>query len=464
MKKESNLKYVLVFFVVFLVTGCTSLQESLKTQTQREYFIPTKDSFNEAVRYVDSDTEKAVDYFKNSIVKMGGFLKDTEESSRKRESLQKEIQEANSFIAKAYFGIGRWCYYAKGINDKKEISLGERLKLFEQTIEQVQVARKYQTEPKMLEDILETEERAKDEIEVIRKVLELRGRYRDVNKNINEIIRKAKTDKSLGADYIKEFNENKENLRRLRTHDYLEEDIMKVISDVNKLEQELAKGEVIPTEVISSAHFEKANSLYKIGQYLDALEEFRLVGEDHPSYKEAREKIKEIEGKKKISEEQYQEGRELYDKGEIEKASEKLKSVEESYLTGREVKNIREVRDVIGGGGDLGTLTHDGIIGRQVMREGSMAIGDVRDYSIIIENFGDLEICVSPGYRVEGEGFQFPPDPKDPNSGIKIFEGDPTRYKRFIREKIESGTPIRLKIVRERGPDNFKFIFKLYPR
>lgn len=459
-------RYLSYFFVlpILLLNGCASLQDSLKTITEREYFTPAENSFNDAKHYVESDSVKAVSYFEDSISKMKEFLSSTEESSRKREHLQAEIQEANSYIAKAYFGIGRWCYYARGIDYKKEIPLGERLKLFEQAIEQMQLAKKYQTESKALEDILETEERAKDEIDAIKKVINFRGKSRDMNKNIDEITRKALADKSLGLDYIKDLSEIKENLRRLRTHDYLEEDITKVINDFNLLEKALAEGKVIPREVISSGHFEKAISLYKVGQYSDALEEFKLVGTDHPSYKEASEKIKEIEEKKKSSRESYQEARELYNKGEIEKARESLKSVEENYLIGREIRDMRDIKDVIVGGGDLGVFSHDGIKGTQKIREGSMEIGGSRDYSMTIENFGDLEICVSPGYRVEGDEFQFPPNPKDPNSGIKIFEGDPTRYKRFIREKIESGTPIRVKIVRERGPDNFKFIFKLYPR
>lgn len=452
-------KYSKFFIFLFLImlSGCVTVEESVKTKSEKEYFTPAEKLFNEATTYIDTDAQKAVKCFEDSITKMKEFIADAEESSRNREYLQTEIETANSYIGKAYFGIGRWVYYKKAV-ENREISLGERLQLFEQAIDKMRTAQTYHLDPENLEKILAIEGRAKDEVEATKELLKYRAKYQEMD--IREIMRKATMDTSLGKAYIAEYEETLDKLERLRTHAYLERDAEQVIAiarrDMGLLEKGLIDGKVISVEEISSKHFDKGTSLYKQGKYLSALEEFKMVLSDHPSYKEAAAKIREIEDNINSARAQYKKTVAAAEGGNYEEAKKGIGSIDRGYLSVNESEDIEEKLENMEGGGELGVFTHDGVVGTQKIREGSMGVGNDRNYSFAVERFGDMEICVSPGYKVEGEGFIL----KD----VKIFEGDYTRYKRYIREKVENGTKFTVRISRSGGPDTFKFIFKLYPR
>lgn len=112
---------------------------------------------------------------------------------------------------------------------------------------------------------------------------------------------------------------------------------------------------------------------------------------------------------------------------------------------------------------DLGAFTtfvdpRDGVKkGTQKILDGTMRRGESRMYCFRVEKYGDLKVCITPGYSLEGGGLGF--------AGKCIFENDATKYKRFIRVNIRGGTQIKMTIRREQdSPDEFRFIFKLYPK
>lgn len=134
----------------------------------------------------------------------------------------------------------------------------------------------------------------------------------------------------------------------------------------------------------------------------------------------------------------------------------------------------REVKPPPPAGKPLGTLHHDGRVGESIvlsnkaalkvgpggrlLKEAAFRPGEVREYSITIASFGDLEVCLPPGYELTGGGLQY--------SGEAVFEGDNTRYKRYILQRVGAGTVIGgLRVRRQvNSPAEFLFIVKLYPR
>ena len=107
---------------------------------------------------------------------------------------------------------------------------------------------------------------------------------------------------------------------------------------------------------------------------------------------------------------------------------------------------------------NLGTFTHNGIIGTSRTEIGTMDINSCKSYSLTIAERGDLAIFITPGYNLVKSQIIF--------TDTTRFEHDPTTYKRYGRLYINAMTSINdIRIIRTQdSPKDFKFIFKLYPR
>jgi len=104
----------------------------------------------------------------------------------------------------------------------------------------------------------------------------------------------------------------------------------------------------------------------------------------------------------------------------------------------------------------LGAFTHDDVQGTMKIEEGTMAKNSELSFSFEVKKVGDFEILVMPGYDLVSKDFTF--------TGISTFT-DKSRYKRFIREKVQANSTFQVYIKRSvNSPDNYKFIFKLFPR
>jgi hypothetical protein len=105
---------------------------------------------------------------------------------------------------------------------------------------------------------------------------------------------------------------------------------------------------------------------------------------------------------------------------------------------------------------DLGVFKETDGEGTKIRRTGTMNVGESKSYSLFVEHYGDLVVCITPGYELSGIDF----------AGECNFETDPTRYRRYARLEIQAGTNItQIRITRrQNSPDNFVFIFHLFPR
>ena len=117
------------------------------------------------------------------------------------------------------------------------------------------------------------------------------------------------------------------------------------------------------------------------------------------------------------------------------------------------------VRSVV----DLGTFTHNGYVGTNVeissAKKGILSRGQCRRYRAHIKRHGHFEVCVPAGYKARGD---IGSDPRD-WVGIKTF---PQYFYQFLcyGREVEEGTDITVKVCREENsPDDFVFIFHLYP-
>jgi len=103
----------------------------------------------------------------------------------------------------------------------------------------------------------------------------------------------------------------------------------------------------------------------------------------------------------------------------------------------------------------LGPFTHDGVKGTMKIQEGSMKKNSEMAFTFEVQKTGDFEILVTPGYELVSNDFRF--------TGISSFT-DGSRYKRFVKEKVQPYSKFLVAVKRkENSPDNFKFIFKLFP-
>ncbi len=108
---------------------------------------------------------------------------------------------------------------------------------------------------------------------------------------------------------------------------------------------------------------------------------------------------------------------------------------------------------------DLGVFTHDGSTGMALKREGTMERDSCKSYSMFIEKRADLIICIPAGYDLQGNCTEYA------TGEVCRFQGDPTIYKRYRSLEVEEGTNITVNILRKpESPDNFTFIFRLFPR
>jgi hypothetical protein len=113
-------------------------------------------------------------------------------------------------------------------------------------------------------------------------------------------------------------------------------------------------------------------------------------------------------------------------------------------------------RKPIGKSSNLGVFTHDEVQGTMKIQEGTMQKNSEKSFSFEVQKTGDFEILITPGYDLVSTDFRF--------TDISTFT-DKSRYKRFIKEKVQPNSSFQVVIKRkDNSPDNYKFIFKLFPR
>jgi hypothetical protein len=104
----------------------------------------------------------------------------------------------------------------------------------------------------------------------------------------------------------------------------------------------------------------------------------------------------------------------------------------------------------------LGSFTHDEVKGTMRQQEGTMERNSEMAFSFDVQKLGDFEILVTPGYELVSNEFSY--------TEITTFT-DKSRYKRYFREKVAPNSSFAVTIKRkENSPDNYTFIFKLFPR
>jgi hypothetical protein len=104
---------------------------------------------------------------------------------------------------------------------------------------------------------------------------------------------------------------------------------------------------------------------------------------------------------------------------------------------------------------DLGVFTHDEVQGTMKTEEGTMQKNSELSFSFEVQKTGDFEILITPGYELVSKEFKF--------TDISTFT-DKSRYKRFIKEKVQPNSAFQVVIRRNNNsPDSYKFIFKLFP-
>jgi hypothetical protein len=104
----------------------------------------------------------------------------------------------------------------------------------------------------------------------------------------------------------------------------------------------------------------------------------------------------------------------------------------------------------------LGIFTHDDVKGTMKIQEGSIQKNSEISFSFEVQKTGDFEILITPGYDLVSNEFTF--------TNISTFT-DKSHYKRFVREKVQPNSSFKVVIKRkDNSPDNYKFIFKLFPR
>lgn len=103
----------------------------------------------------------------------------------------------------------------------------------------------------------------------------------------------------------------------------------------------------------------------------------------------------------------------------------------------------------------LGGFTHDEVKGTMKQQEGTMEKNSEIAFSFDVQKIGDFEILVTPGYDLVSNEFRY--------TGITTFT-DKSRYKRYFREKVQPNSSFQVVIKRkENSPDNYTFVFKLFP-
>jgi hypothetical protein len=107
---------------------------------------------------------------------------------------------------------------------------------------------------------------------------------------------------------------------------------------------------------------------------------------------------------------------------------------------------------------NLGTFTHDGFVGSNVERNGTMDVGGCIRYTLNVQRSGELEVCIPPGYELRGD------IDADHFEGLKKFPRYPIQFMSYILRNIREDTRINIEINRrENSPSNYIFIFHLYP-
>jgi hypothetical protein len=240
--------------------------------------------------------------------------------------------------------------------------------------------------------------------------------------------------------------------------------------------EELQHCEIAPTEEDSLGAMARAASLeyyqtglkhYKAG--LACYEKWRLSemqkdnAEATGALRRAMEALLRVEARCTPSEFGEAEAR-------IQDIRKKLRELQEGEVPrspASKVKNLGAFT-VENGKGTLKVVTNSSStewIGKAVIiLEPTMKRGESRFYRLLVEKNGDLEVCITPGYRLNGGGLRFGATPDVPDAGVCVFEGFQTRYMRFIRLRIPGGTQIEnVGIKREQNSsDDFQFIFKLF--
>ncbi len=204
---------------------------------------------------------------------------------------------------------------------------------------------------------------------------------------------------------------------------------------------------------------------FNADRYQEALEALRQVGNRTRELEEARELIATIETRLEQSKTAYQEGLDHYVERQYKQAREKFQQVRPyTPLEHREAQaKIRRIEELLGcdgagGEGNLGVLRATKARGDGRTVTGALAPGEKTTYCFALESpgYGDLEVLVPVGFRIEGNGLQL--------TGMKNFASGET-YARYAREKIPSATAIVITLTNKKAEEpDFECVIYLYPR
>ncbi len=394
--------------IAFLLGGCASSlppkeEPSPIEELIKTHFIPGTTAFIKATEFVSVDPRTALEHYVEAKVHFENFLKEVEGKSQ----AEAEAREAQTYIEKANFGI-----------------------------EFVKAQENYE------------------------------------NLNIEEICRKVSKNKASASRYREEYNQLLITVKAFKQYEYLESESQRLIKDVEddliRLEECVTSTNRRPIAVTGGDLTVSVNSVVT----LDGSRSYDPDG-GHLTFNWI-----QIAGPSKVHISNPLESQPTFtpkihgtyvfrlvvSDGDLESQPQELTVFVQGQISDNKKQKMT----------DLGTFTHDGITGTLVIitnyhadertentivkKQSTMRPGDSRNFRLDVGSYGDLEVNIPPGYGLQGGGLHF--------TGQNRYEGDPTIYQRFIRERIRGGTRIDdLKIVRrQHSPDDFRFIFKLYPR
>lgn len=465
-----------IILTLFLLSDCAS---SLKTPIQR-YFIPGKTSFEKANSLINIDPKSALEYYSEAKVKLQNFIEDAKGISE----ASAQVQKANYYIKKIHFGIDF-------INAREKYSNMDIEEICRKISGNLSLIPQYREE---YNDILTTVRKFE-----LYEYLEIESQrlIKKAERDLSRLEKCAKSD-TFKEKYLQNYQNGREYFsigqkyyakwRQTKKTSYGNSAVEAFINAINEFRN-------IKAEYIPQAYYEAQTKIQeaqrkireinilapqnqrpfaRAGSNQQGKVNTRVILNGSASYDPDGDHLTfmwtQVAGPpvtlsyyntKNPSFTPQAEGNYVF---RLVVNDGKLKSSADDVII--------TIKDIVSYN-DLGVFTHDGRTGdllivtnhtpdewigkTKIIQQSTISRGDYRLFSLYVERYSDLEVCITPGYSLEGGGLSF--------GGQKVFEGDKTRFKRFIKLKIPRGTKIEIKIRRgQNSPDDFRFIFKLYPR
>lgn len=322
---------VCVILISALVIGCSApLWQSARIQL----FVPGEEQFRKGNFYIDTNREGAVEALESSIAKMREFIKIAENEPE----AEADVQEAKSYIARAYLAIGKW--YVREARERKDLTTQDRLNLLNKAVERMEESQKHHTSNDVSQSIM-TAQRVIRDIEAFESAKSKCERM-DVERDVGKVV----TEGSSLSRCMQEYESVLNALQRIEAQSFLKNELQETIK---KLERDLSTLRDVESKIIASRErFDIAMRYYNRENFLDALKEFRFVDEVYTpkEYEDSKKKINEIEEGIRSSMKHYNEGLGYYNDKMLPLALTEFKLVVRAYTPG-EYEDAREKIDEI---------------------------------------------------------------------------------------------------------------------